>query len=151
MRLRTVLSAVLLIGVLVPVTVATSADRVTPQRQWAIVNFEHPTKVFTEILQGPYLVVHDEAHMTRGSEPCTSFYPVGPSTDPHQAAVSFRCIPRTRPVVERFTMATEWDHALGLYNLTEYQFARDTEGHGVPIAALASDESHRPHEVACAR
>ncbi len=35
--------------------------------------------------------------------------------------------------------------------LTEYQFAGDSEGHGVPVAALASDRVHVPESVVCVR
>jgi len=134
MRSRTILAAVLLVGALVPTTFATSSDRAAPERQWAIMNFERPTKVSTSILMGPYLVVHDEAKMAEG-EPCTSIYPAETPRGREEAAVSFHCIPRTREVVGRFTMATEWDYELGMYTMTEYQFAGDAEGHGVPLAA----------------
>lgn len=139
MRSRTILAAVLLVGAWVPTTFATSGDGAAPHRRWAIVNFEHPTKVSTAILMGPYLVVHDEAKMA-GGEPCTSIYPVETPRGREEAAVSFHCIPRTRQVVGRFTIATDWDYALGMYTVTEYQFAGDAEGHGVPLAALASDQ-----------
>ena len=35
--------------------------------------------------------------------------------------------------------------------MTEYQFAGDTEGHGVPIALRASDERPAPESVVRAR
>ena len=146
MRFRAILA--LLVGTLIPATIATSGVGAAPQRQWAIVNFEHPTKVSTEILMGPYLVVHDEARMARG-EPCTSIYPVEALRGREEAAVSFHCIPRTRQVVERFTIATGWDDALGMYTMTEYQFAGDAEGHGVPTAALALDQSLVRASAAC--
>jgi len=151
MRSQAIVTAVLFAAALIPAAVATTGDRGAPQRQRAIVNFEHPTKVSTEILMGHYLVVHDEAKMARG-EPCTSLYRVETSRNSQEEAVSFSCIPYTRPVVERFTIATAWDAALGVYILTEYQFAGDTEGHGVPTAALlASNHLPVPESVACAR
>ena len=96
------------------------------------------TKVASEILMGPYLVVHDEAKMERG-EPCTSIYPLETPTGGEEAVVSFHCIPHPRPVVGKFTFATSWDYVHGMYIMTEYQFAGDTEGHGVPTEALVSD------------
>lgn len=151
MRSRAILVAVLLVGALVPATFATPGIGVAPQRQSAVVNFQHPTKVSTEILMGPYLVVHDETTMARG-EPCTRIYPVGTPGGRDEATVSFHCIPRTRPVVEKFTIATEWDDALGMYSVKEYQFAGDAEGHGVPMAvALVSDQLRKRVSTVCAR
>ena len=135
---RAIVAVLFIFGALAPGTFATTDDEGAPQRQWAIVKFEHPTKVSTKILMGPYLIVHDEAKMARG-EPCTSFYRVETQMGRHEETVSFHCIPHERHVAERFTIAEDWDDALGMYALTEYQFARDAEGHGVPIAALASD------------
>jgi hypothetical protein len=134
--MRTILATLLLVGALVPTTFATSGGPAVSERQRAIVNFERPTKVATSILMGPYLVVHDDAKMAEG-EPCTSFYQVETSRGREEAAVSFHCIPRMREVVGRFTMATEWDYELGMYAMTEYQFAGDAEGHGVPLTAAA--------------
>lgn len=151
MRSRAILVAVLLLGALVPTTLATPAIGGAPQRQWAIVNFEHPTKVSTELLMGPYLVVHDEATLARG-EPCTRIYPIEtPGWGRDEPTVSFDCIPRTRPAVERFTIATEWDDALGMYTMKEYQFAGDVEGHGVPLAALAEDHLRERVSAVCVR
>ena len=100
---------------------------------------------------GPYLVVHDEAKMARG-EPCTSIYPLERLKGVGEgAAVSFHCIPRTRQVVEKFTITTDWDDAHGMNTMTEYQFAGDAEGHGVPMAALASDPLPVRTSAMCAR
>lgn len=151
MRSRAILAAVLLVGALVPATYARTGAGVAPRLQWAILNFERPTKVSTEILMGSYLVVHDEATMARG-EPCTRIYPIEtPGLGRDEPTVSFHCIPRTRPVVERFTIATEWDDALGMYSMKEYQFAGDAEGHGVPLAALAADQLRKRVSGVCAR
>lgn len=148
MRSQAFATAVLLVATLGPAAVATTGDPGVPPLQQAIVNFAHPTRVATEILRGRYLVVHDDAKMARG-EPCTSFYPLETPRDPHEAAVSFTCVPHMRPSVDRFTIATDWDAALKVYTLTEYQFAGETEGHGVPMTALAGVQV--PASVACAR
>ena len=149
MRSRAIVGVLLLVGVLAPRTFATTAD-MAPQRQWAIVNFEHPTKVWTEILTGPYLVVHDDARMARG-EPCTSFYRVETPTGRQEEAVSFHCVPHERQVVETFITTVNWDAALGMYTLTEYQFAGDGEGHSVPITALAEDQIRVRAPETCVR
>ena len=150
MRSQALVTAVLLVAALVPTAVATTGDRGAPPQQRAIVNFEHPTKVSTAILRGRYLVVHDEGKMARG-EPCTALYRFETPGGSQEAPVSFTCMPRTRPAVERFTIATVWDAALGVDTLTEYQFAGDAEGHGVPIALRASDERPEPESVVCVR
>lgn len=150
MKSQAIVTAGPLVAALVPAALATTGDRGASQRQSAIVNFEHPTKVSTEILMGRYLVVHDEAKMARG-EPCTSFYRVETPRGEREETVSFMCIPCTRPVVERFTIATSWDAALGVFTLAEYQFAGDAEGHGVPTALLASNQLRVPAAVVCAR
>jgi hypothetical protein len=115
-----------------------------------MVRFEHPTRVAEQILIGTYVIVHDENNMTRG-EPCTVLYRVGGRTRPLDEVVSFHCIPHERKVVLSFTTAVSSNPAVGIDTLTEYQFAGDSEGHGVPVAALASDQLHVPESVVCAR
>jgi len=139
---------VLFIGLLIPATLAMSGDR-APSQQSAIVRFEHPTWVANEMLIGTYVIVHDEDKMTRG-EPCTALYRVA-RTRPLEEVVSFHCIPHERKVVRSFTTTISSNPARGNNTLTEYQFAGDSEGHGVPTAALASDRRHGPESVVCAR
>jgi hypothetical protein len=146
---RAIVASVLLVGTLVPVTFAMSGDK-APSRQSAIVRFERPTWVASRMLIGTYVIVHDEDKMTRG-EPCTSLYLVGPRTRPLEEVVSFHCIPRERKVVPSFSITVSSDPDLGIDTLTEYQFAADSEGHGVPVISLASDRLHVPESVVCAR
>jgi hypothetical protein len=148
---RAIVASLLLVGTLVTATFAMSGDRALGQ-QAAIVRFEHPTWVASQILIDTYVIVHDEDKMTRG-EPCTALYRVGSRTHPLEEVVSFHCIPRERKVVLSFTIAVNSNPALGIDTLTEYQFAGDSEGHGVPIAAFASasDRLHGPESVVCAR
>ena len=86
--------------------------------------------------------------------PCTTFYRVGPRNRPLDEVVSFRCIPRERKAVPSFTTTVISKPAFRIDTfdtLTEFQFAGDSEGHGVPIGALASDRPHAPESVVCAR
>jgi hypothetical protein len=76
---------------------------------------------------------------------------VGAGTHPLEEVVSFRCIPLERRVVPSFSIGVSSDPAPGIDVLNEYQFAGDSEGHGVPIAALASDQQRVPESVVCAR
>src|SRR5579859_5165337 len=149
MVLRVTVASVLLAGTLAPVTLAMRGDK-APSQQSAIVRFERPTWVASQMLIGTYVIVHDEDKMTRG-EPCTALYLVGPRTRPLEEVVSFHCMPRERTVVPSFSITVSSDPELGIDTLTEYQFAGDSEGHGVPVTMLASDRLHVPESVVCAR
>ena len=149
---RAIVGSVLLIGTLVPVPFAVSGDR-APGQQSAIVRFERPTWVTSRMLIGTYVIVHDEGNMARG-EPCTALYLVGTGTHPLEEVVSFHCIPRERKAVPSFTTAVISKPAFRIDTfdtLSEFQFAGDSEGHGVPIGALVSDRPHAPESVVCAR
>ena len=147
---RAIIGSVLLIGMLGPAAVATRGAG-GPSHQSSIVRFERPTWVASAMLIGTYVIVHDEDKMARG-EPCTALYRVvGTPAHPLEEVVSFHCIPRPRTVVSRFTSLVSSNPATGVDTLTEYQFAGDSEGHGVPSAALASDQLHAPESVVCAR
>jgi hypothetical protein len=108
-----------------------------PVRQWAVVYLEEPTLIGSTIVQGPVLFTHDDAKMARG-EPCTTVQLFEPGKGPTESIASFHCIPRSRPVVNRFTLRTRpnLEDGIGCV-LTEYQFAGDSEGHGVPTAVNA--------------
>jgi hypothetical protein len=155
MSLRIVVASLTLLGMLL-MPLAASGDRV-PGRQSAIVRFEGPTWVAGQLLAGTYVIVHDESKMARG-EPCTALYLMRTGTYPLEEAVSFRCTPVERTVVRRFTSTIRSDWALGtgtFDTLTEFQFAGDSEGHGVPNGApmLVSGELSLPlpETVVCPR
>jgi hypothetical protein len=75
--------------------------------------------------------------MARG-EACTRVYLFEPGKGPAEEITSFHCIPTPRKVVHKFTVTTRPNESLGFgCVLTEYQFAGDSEGHGVP-APLAN-------------
>ena len=131
MRSRILVGVVLLIGILGAGTLASSGANVAPNKQWAIVNFAHPVRVSGNLLAGPYLIVHDDAKMARG-EPCTTFYRFDPAKGPQNAEVEFMCKPAQRSVCDKTTLSVAYDPALGLDRVVEYQFAGDTEGHGIP-------------------
>jgi len=132
MRSRILLAAVVVLGALSSGTVATSGSGVAPSRQWAIANFTDPVMVTDQILMGSYLIVHDDARMERG-EPCTSFYRFDPAKGPQEEVVSFHCTPANRAVASTFTLTvTEPVTSVGARRLSEYQFAGDCEGHGIP-------------------
>jgi hypothetical protein len=136
MRSRLFVGSILTIAVLTAGAVA-SGDRIASSRQWAAVFLTEPTLVGSTIVQGPVLFVHDEAKMARG-EPCTSVQLFNPGDGPAEEIASFHCTPRARAAVRTFTIRTRpnTDYGFGCV-LTEYQFAGDTEAHGVPAPAAA--------------
>ena len=101
-------------------------------RRSAIVFLASPTLIGSTIVQGPVQFTHDEERMSRG-EPCTTVRLYEPGKGPLEEVVSFQCIPRKADAPHRFTIRTEPNIELG-YGcvLTEYQFAGDSEAHGVP-------------------
>jgi hypothetical protein len=132
---RIFVSAFLLVGTLATGMVATSGDGAAPARQWAVVYLAEPMLIVSTIVQGPVLFTHDAAKMARG-EACTSVRLFEPAKGPIEEIASFHCMPTPRTVVSKFTIRTRPNVELG-YGcvLTEYQFAGDSEAHGVPAPA----------------
>jgi hypothetical protein len=134
MRIRTSGGVFLLAGLLA-LAVAVSSDA-GPVRQWAVTYLAEPTLIGSTIVQGPVLFVHDAGKMARG-EPCTSVRLFDPATGPIEEIAAFHCIPTPRKIATKFTVRTEPNVELGFgCVLTEYQFAGDAEGHGVPAPRL---------------
>lgn len=135
MRSRS-LVGLLLVGALAAPATASRGSGVVA-RQWAAVYLAEPTMIGSTIVQGPVLFVHDDVRMARG-EPCTTVHLFDPARGPIEEVAAFHCIPMRRPMATRFVVTTRPNSELG-YGcvLTEYQFAGDTEGHGVPQARLA--------------
>ena len=150
MKPRPILTVLVLVGALAPATFATTGDRTPLRHQSAIVAFERPTWVATQMLVGTYVIVHDDDRMMRGG-PCTALYRVGTRTRPLEEVVSFHCIPRERKASPTFTTTIEWNPVFDMDSLVEYQFAGDSEGHGVPVVTRASDQVRTPVSTICLR
>ena len=135
MRSRILVAAFLVVGVLAGGAVTTSAYRKSSPPRWAVVNLSEPTLIGSTIVQGPVLFTHDDSRMTRG-EPCTTVQLFDPATGPLEQIAAFHCIPTYRGTAGTFTVRTRPNQAWG-YGcvLTEFQFAGDAEGHGVPAPA----------------
>lgn len=132
MRSRIIVGTFFLIGALTAGTLATSGDGLMRGHQQAVVYLAEPTLIGSTIVQGPVLFAHDDAAMARG-EPCTRVYLFEPGKGPAEEITSFHCIRTLRNVVRRFTVTTRPNEPLGFgCVLVEYQFAGDSEGHGVP-------------------
>jgi hypothetical protein len=123
MRSRIFVGVVVLAGVVAAATLTAAA------RKSAVTTFDRPTTVAGTVVQGRVVIVHDDEKMAKG-EPCTTIYRSASGDRRGKALVSFHCVPIQRPVTEylRVTCATVG----GTEVLKEYQFGRDTEGHGVP-------------------
>lgn len=119
-------------------TRATGDSTVGPSRQQAVTYLRQPTLIGSTIVQGPVLFTHDETKMARG-EACTTVYLLEPGKRLGEPIASFHCIPIRRAVAEKFTVTTRPNDALGFgCVLTEFQFAGDAEGHGVPMPVLVT-------------
>ena len=132
MRSRILIAVCLLVGVLAAGAVTASGYRRPSPRQWAVAYLAEPTLIGSTIVQGPVLFTHDDSRMTRG-EPCTTVQLFDPAKGPLEEIAAFHCIPTYRGAAGTFTVRTRPNDAWG-YGcvLTEFQFAGDAEGHGVP-------------------
>lgn len=97
-----------------------------PVRQLTEVFFQRPTFVGRNILQGRYVIEHDNDRMARG-EPCTYIYAFNDRTKP---VVTFHCthIERERAGQTVVVLQSKGDMAA----MDEFQFAGETAAHGVP-------------------
>ena len=97
-----------------------------PVRQANDVWFMRPVMVGKSILQGHYVIEHDNDRMARG-EPCTHIYAFDDRTKP---VVTFHCThlerERTTKGIAVIERHGDWEY------LTEFQFAGESASHGVP-------------------
>ena len=96
-------------------------------RQTFDVWFKHPTWIGKVIVQGRYVIEHDNDRMARG-EPCTHVYAYDNRDKP---IATFHCthLERERSSRNSVGLITTSD---GFKRLTEFQFAGETAGHGHP-------------------
>lgn len=100
-----------------------------PVKQTTEIWFKQPTLVGTSILQGRYVIDHDNDRMARG-EPCTHIYAYNDRTTP---VVTFHCthLERERATQNIAVIVHTGDPSIR--RLTEFQFAGETAAHGYPI------------------
>jgi hypothetical protein len=98
-----------------------------PVRQMAEVWFHRPVLVGRSILQGRYVIEHDNDRMARG-EPCTHIYAYDNRDKP---VATFTCthLERDRATQNLVVLVTG---VAGMQKLTEFQFAGETAAHGYP-------------------
>ena len=103
----------------------------SPALQWAVVYVAEPTLIGSTFVQGPVLFTHEAVRMARG-EPCTSVQLFEPGRGPIEEIASFHCIPRPGSPTTRFRLTTRPSTVGFGCVLIAYQFAGDSEMHGVP-------------------
>lgn len=99
-----------------------------PVRQLAEVWFHRPVLVGKSILQGRYVIEHDNDRMARG-EPCTHIYAYNDRTIP---VVTFHCTHLERDRADENTVVLVTTSDGYMQRLTEFQFAGETASHGYP-------------------
>jgi hypothetical protein len=99
-----------------------------PVRQSLEVWFKHPTWIGKSIVQGHYVIEHDNDRMARG-EPCTHIYAFDDRETP---VVTFHCTHLERNRVSQPTVGLITTSE-GMKKLTEFQFAGESAGHGYPV------------------
>jgi hypothetical protein len=129
MKFRILIGAFAVLALCAISGLASSGDA-GPSRRWAVVTFTDPVRIGDQFLMGSYLFVHDDAKMAKG-EACTSIYKFDPARGPREQVLAFHCVPEKRAICAT-TKLTVQDRGIDVPKLTEYQFAGDAEGHGVP-------------------
>jgi hypothetical protein len=101
-----------------------------PTVERMVVRFWNPVLVGDRILMGKYVIEHDTNRMARG-RPCTYIYNYD---DRRLPVVAFHCthLTRVRRAQPTVTLVATSDPA-GLKRFTEFQFAEESAGHGVPV------------------
>ncbi|MGE0864303.1 MAG: hypothetical protein AB7P34_10415 [Vicinamibacterales bacterium] len=98
-----------------------------PARQATVVWFHQPVRIGNNILQGRYVIEHDNDRMAAGG-PCTYIYAWDDQTVP---VVAFHCVHLDRPGVDKTTVVLSTGSD-GFKRLVEFQFPGDSGGHGTP-------------------
>ena len=103
-----------------------------PARQVAEVWFHRPVIVGRAILQGRYVIEHDNDRMARG-EPCTHIYAYDDYADGDLTKpVAFHCTHLERPRADQNTVVLVSAPDGLMKMLAEFQFAGETASHGYP-------------------
>jgi hypothetical protein len=101
---------------------------VAPARQAVTVWFHRPVWVGKSLLQGRYVIEHDNDRMVRG-EPCTHIYAYDDRKTP---IVAFHCIHIERDAAskDQVTLVSTGEIA---QRMVEFQFAGETGAHALPL------------------
>jgi hypothetical protein len=106
-----------------------SAQGAKMTREFTKITFEQPVRAMNVWLLGSYIIEHDTERMARG-EQCTRIFRAGDQTTP---VVAFHCEHLDRAAVAKNTVVLRRTRvAPAEYELSEFQFADSTVGHGLP-------------------
>ncbi|MBY0493411.1 MAG: hypothetical protein K2Y23_04300 [Cyanobacteria bacterium] len=104
-----------------------------PVRQLAAVWFHRAVIVGRSMLQGRYVIEHDNDRMARG-EPCTHIYAYADFADGDRTkpVAAFHCTHLERDRADQNTVVLVTAPDGRMQGLTEFQFAGETASHGYP-------------------
>ena len=119
--------ALLLMGAVIMAVLAPAAAFAASQNS-AVVTFRRPTLFHNVVLQGTYVIVHDDAAMATSDQPCTHIYRYENGTTGEEVA-ALRCRPAQAVKVDRTRF---WIRPSGgMERVLQFQFAGQTEAHQV--------------------
>lgn len=101
-----------------------------PVKQAIDVWFQRPVIVGDTILQGHYLIEHDNERMARG-EPCTHIYAF---RDRRSPVATFHCTHLERERSAKNVVVVVNTSDASMQKLTEFQFTGESFAHGYPAA-----------------
>jgi hypothetical protein len=116
-------------AMLVPMEMDPQLVPAPPVRQLADVWFHNPVLVGRSILQGRYVIEHDNDRMARG-EPCTHIYRYEDQATP---VAAFHCTHLERDRADQTLVVVVATADAGMKKVVEFQFAGETAAHGVPV------------------
>ncbi|HET7752121.1 MAG TPA: hypothetical protein VFK81_22190 [Terriglobales bacterium] len=119
--------ALLLMGAVILAVLAPAAAFAAGQDS-ALVTFRRPTLFHHVVLQGTYVIVHDDAAMATSDQPCTHIYRYQNGKAGEEVA-AFRCRPAKAVQVDRTRFWTR--PSGGMDRVLQFQFAGQTEAHQV--------------------
>lgn len=106
-------------------------DEARPAREMMVVWFEKPVKIGDRVLQGKYVIEHDNNRMAQGG-PCTYIYP---ASDLRLPVVTFHCTHLERAPSRAPTIVLRsLGEPNGMKEFVAFQFAGEMGAHGVPVA-----------------
>jgi hypothetical protein len=119
--------ALLLMGAVL-LAVLTPAAAVAAGQDSAVVTFRRPTLFHNVVLQGSYVIVHDDAAMATSDQPCTHIYRYE-NGEAGEEVAAFRCRPAQAVRADRTRFWTR--PSGGMERVLQFQFAGQTEAHQV--------------------
>jgi hypothetical protein len=105
-------------------------DEPRPARETMVVWFQKPVKIGNRVLQGKYVIEHDNNRMARGG-PCTHIYA---ASDLQRPVLAFHCthLERGRSTAPTMVLRSLGE-ANGMKELVAFQFAGEIGAHGIPV------------------